>query len=1015
MNVAASALRHSRAAALVAAALVVAGGIAAFSLPSSIYPPLQFPRIVIIAKSGTLPPQSMMLTVTRPLEQAALEVPGIRRVRSRSIRGACEISAQFESSTDMVVALQQLQNRVAEIRGELPADTELQVERMTPAVFPVFILALTGSLPTPELNDYALYVMRPALARVPGAGAIEVLASDTREIEVVLDPLKLNAAGLTVTDVSGKLKTQNRLLPVGRFAESGQQHLALASGLWTGADQIAQAPIIVKEGATIRVADLGTVSPGAPDRTLLVTGNGRDAVSLSISQQIGANILDLKAGIEQTLTDLSHTLPAGLRVTKVYDLAEFVSSAIANVRDAILIGGVLAIVVLIVFLRDFRLTLIAAVTLPMAVIPTFVFLRIFGGSINQMSMGGLAVAIGLVIDDAVVVVENIHRRAEEGADSVVAAVQQLMAPLTSSTLTTVVVFAPLGLLSGVVGQFFRALSMSLTVAVLLSLFLSVSVVPLLARWALRHQPQQHATPPPAETRLTRFYGRNLDAVVRHPSLAVLSAIVLAVATAGLFYSVGTGFLPPADEGGFVVDYLTPAGSALAETDSQVRALEKVISATPEVAAYSRRTGSELGLFATAQNTGDILVRLKPLNQRSRSAEEIISDLRPKLHEAAPLADIEFVQLLQDMLGDLEGNPTPIDIKIFGDDPEVLASLSEPIEDMLGKITGVVDIVGMQRGNPEVTWNIDAVASARLGLTVEDVSNQLAAAWLGDVATELRLPDRQVPVRVRLPDSYRFNPAKLPDTLIRTGDGKLLPVSAVAHLSRSNGQSELLRENLRSMASITGRLEGRDLGSAVADVRTQLQTMKLPIGYSYEIGGQYESQRQAFRELLTVFGIGVFLVMTVLVIQFRAFVPATLILIAAPLSLGGALLLLFLTGTDLNVSSAMGLILLIGLVVKNGIMLLDFSEHLHEQGEPFETAIAHAGRIRLRPILMTTFCTLFGLLPLALGLGAGAELQKPLALAVIGGLTLSTPVTLLVVPGLYAAIKRRNPTKVGSHS
>jgi multidrug efflux pump subunit AcrB len=381
-------------------------------------------------------------------------------------------------------------------------------------------------------------------------------------------------------------------------------------------------------------------------------------------------------------------------------------------------------------------------------------------------------------------------------------------------------------------------------------------------------------------------------------------------------------------------------------------------------------------------------------------------MRPKLQEAAPLTDIEFVQLLQDMLGDLEGSPRPIDVKIFGDDPEVLASLSEPVEKMLEKINGVVDIVGMQRGNPEVTWNIDAVASARFGLTVEEVSNQLAAAWLGDVATELRLPDRQVPIRVRLPDSFRFDSTKLPNTLIRTRDGKLVPVSAVAQPIRTNGQSELLRENLRSMASVTGRLERRDLGSAVADVRTELHKLKLPVGYSYEIGGQYESQRQAFRELLMVFGIGTFLVLTVLLIQFRAFVPATLILIAAPLSLCGALLLLLVTKTDLNVSSAMGLILLIGLVVKNGIMLLDFSESLHEQGESFEVAIAHAGRIRLRPILMTTFCTLFGLLPLALGLGAGAELQKPLALAVIGGLALSTPVTLLVVPGLYAAIKGR---------
>ncbi len=1005
MNVAATALRHSRAAGLVAVALVVAGAFSAFTLPASIYPPLQFPRIVIIAKSGTLPSQSMMLIVTRPLEQAALEVPGIRRVRSKSIRGATEISAQFEPSTDMVVALQQLQNRVAEIRGDLPADTELQVERLTPSVFPVFMLALTGNVATADLNDYALYVIRPALARVPGTGAIEVQASDTREIEVVLDPVKLNGAGLTVTEVSDKLKSQNLLAPVGRFAESGQQHLSLASGLWTSVDQIASAPIIVKEGATIRVSDLGTVAAGAPDRTLLVTGNGHDAVSLSISQQIGANILDLRAGVEQTLADLVHTLPSGLRITKVYDLGEFVASAIASVRDAILIGGFLAVIVLIVFLRNFRLTFIAAITLPMAVIPTFVFLSVFGGSVNLMSMGGLAVAIGLVIDDAVVVVENIHRRASEGPDKVVDAVQQLMAPLTSSTLTTVVVFAPLGLLSGVAGQFFRALSMTLSVAVLLSLGLSVTIVPLLARWFFRHHADKGETTT-TESRLLRGYGRTLDTTVRHPLLAVVVAILLAAATVGLFYSVGTGFMPKADEGGFVIDVLTPAGSALTETDRQLRLMEDILLKTPEVAAFSRRTGAELGLFATAQNKSDILVRLKPRADRSRTAEEIISDVRPEIHEAAPLADVEFIQLLQDQLGDMEGNPEPIDVKIFGDDPATLAKLAEPVGEMLGKIGGVVDVVGMQKGNPEVTWAIDPVASERLGITVQNVSDQLAGSWLGEVSTQLRLPDRQVPVRVRLPDSFRFDPTKLPNTLLRTGAGKLVPASIVAHPTRSNGQSQLLRENLRSMASVTGRLQGRDLGSAVADIRAALQKLPLPVGYSYEIGGQYESQRQAFRELLMVFGLGAFLVFTVLVIQFRAFVPAILILIAAPLSLCGALLLLLITGTDLNVSSAMGLILLVGLVVKNGIMLLDFSETLHEQGESFEAAIAHAGRIRLRPILMTTFCTLFGLLPLALGLGAGAELQKPLALAVIGGLALSTPVTLLVVPGLYAAIKRR---------
>jgi CzcA family heavy metal efflux pump len=1002
VNAAALALRHSRAAALLAGALVIGGALAAFSLPSGIYPPLEFPRIVIVAHSGTLPPQSMSLIVTRPIEQVIMAVPGVRRVRSKSIRGASEISAQFDPSTDMVTALQMVQNRVAEINGDLPAGTELQIERMTPAIFPVFIMSLTGSLPTPDLYDYANFVVKPEIARVPGAGTIEVQASDTREIEVVLDPARLMAARLTVVDVSDALAKQNTILPVGRFAESGQQHLTLASGLWKNASDIANAPVKVTNGSTIRVSDLGTVTPGSPDRTLLITGNGRDAVSMSISQQIGANILDLKAGLDGALASLAKTLPAGIRMNRVYDLAQFVEESIVSVRDAILIGGFLAIVVLLVFLRDWRLTMIAAVTLPMAVIPTFVFMWLFDGTINLMSMGGLAVAIGLVIDDAVVVVENIHRRAGEGGSSVVDAVSELMAPLVSSTLTTVVVFAPLGLLSGVPGQFFRALSMSLSVAVLVSLALSISIVPLMARWAARH----HKPSAESHGRVERFYERLLAVMVGSPIAAVVVAVLLAALTVGLFYQVGTGFFPAADEGGFVLDYITPAGSALTETDRQVRKIEKIIADTPEVAAYSRRTGSELGLFATAQNSGDILVRLKPRSERSRSSDEIITDVREKVNEAAPLVEIEFVQLLQDMLGDLEGNSEPIEVKVFGDDPVRLAELAGPVEEMMNKVMGVVDVVGPQEGNPEVTWNVDPVAAGRYGLTVADVSDQLAGNWLGEVATDLRLPDRTVPVRVRLPDSFRFNPSNLAQTLLRTPDGKPIPVSEVASMERANGQGELIRENLRPMAVVSGRLEGRDLGSAVAEIQSNLNNLKLPIGYTYEIGGQYQAQAQAFRELLMVFALAVVLVFTILVIQFRAWLPAILILLAAPLSLGGALLLLLLTGTDLNISSAMGIILLVGLVVKNGIMLLDFSEKLHEKGEPFDTAIAHAGRIRLRPILMTTFCTLFGLLPLALGLGAGAELQKPLALAVIGGLALSTPVTLLAVPGLYAAIKGR---------
>jgi multidrug efflux pump subunit AcrB len=748
------------------------------------------------------------------------------------------------------------------------------------------------------------------------------------------------------------------------------------------------------------------VQTGAPDRTTLISGDGRVAANISISQQIGANILDVRAGIESALTELARALPAGLRISKTYDLAEFVATAIANVRDAIIVGGFLAVIVLLLFLRDWRLTLVASVTLPLTVITTFLVMKWLGQTINVMSMGGMAVAIGLVIDDAVVMVENIYRHLDSGesaSQAVQFALRELFAPVVGSTLTTVVVFVPLGMLSGVVGQFFRALSITLSAAVLISLVQALTLIPLLARAAA----QRREAPVRSEHhagRLERAYLEGLGATMRRPTLGILAAIVLAVAGGALFMALGTGFLPEADEGGFVIDYRSPAGTALEETNRILQKVEGILQQTPEIAAFTRRTGSELGLFATQQTKGDILVRLKPRSQR-RSADEVITDLRDKLTEAAPQLEIEFIQLLQDMLGDLEGAPTPIEVKVFGDEAETLASISEDVEKLLEGVKGVVDIVGVQRGNPETTWDIDKVSAGRLGLTIAQVSEQLSDAWLGDVRTELRLADRTIPVRVRYPDAYRLDPAQMAATPVRSSDGKTVPLGTLAQATTTEGEIILQRENLRQMALVTGRLEGRDLGSAVDEIQTKLRGLKLPVGFTTEVGGQYASQRQSFRELLTVFAIAVALVFTILVIQFGRFLPALLIILAAPLSLAGAFALLLLTGTVLNVSSAMGLILLVGLVVKNGIVLLDYAHRLNAEGHPFTEALEIAGLVRLRPILMTTLCTLFGLLPLALGFGAGAELQRPLALAVIGGLTLSTFVTLFLVPLAYRALRR----------
>ncbi len=996
---------QGRAVLLITLLLAGAGAVVLPSLPSDIYPPLQFPRLIVIAHTGSLPARTMMTSVTRPLEQAAMEVPGIRRVRSRTFRGATEISAQFDPRTDMAGALQQLQNRVAEVRQELPAETELTVERLTVSAFPMLSLNLTGGLPTPDLRDYAFFVIRPALARVPGVGRVEVDATDTREIEVAADPDRLLAANLTIDDVVNALRAANRLAPVGRYAAGGLEHLVLASALWGSAAEIGRTPVAVRNGATVRVADVAQVFPGSPDRTSLITGNGRDAAVINVSQQPGASILAVKDGVEGTLRELTHTLPSGLRLSKVYDLAEFVATAIANVRDAILIGGALAVLVLLAFLRDWRVTLIASITLPLTVLATFLFMRLFGESINLMSMGGLAVAIGLVIDDAVVMVENIHRRlrAGRGEKAIEEATAELIAPVVGSTLTTVVVLTPLGFLSGVVGQFFRALSLTLSVSVLISLVLSLTLIPLLSHFAYRHGEHGQGTGP---GRLERGYARALAASVRRPWAAVAAALGLAVVGYLLYLGMPSGFLPPMDEGGFVIDYLTPPGTALAETDRLLRKVEAQIAKTPEVAAFSRRTGAELGLFATQPNKGDILVRLKPRSERRRSAEEVIADLRPKLSEAAPGVDLEFVQLLQDMIGDLEGAAEPLEVKIFGDDTSTLSRLAEQVQNKMEGVKGVVDLVGPQRGAPELTWRIDLEAAGRAGLTAEQIQDQLAVAWAGETATHLQVGDRAIPVRVRYPDRDRFDPARLARLTLKAPDGRLVPLSSVARPVVSTGDGELTRENLRQVALVTARLEGRDLGTAAAEIQKRLRGLKLPVGYSVEVGGQYQSQRQAFRELMLVFATAAALVLLVLVIEFRRVTPSIILLLAAPLSFGGAFLLLRLAGSELDVSSAMGLILLVGLVVKNGIVMIDYAHRLHAEGQPFPEAVAHAAQVRLRPILMTTLCTLFGLLPLALGLGAGAELQKPLALAVIGGLGLSTLVTLFAVPSAYVALRRR---------
>ena len=1010
MNVARFAIRNSRAIVLGVILLTGAGIYSMTTLPSNIYPEVEFPRIVMVAHAGDLAPRMMQLAVTRPLEEAARTVLGVRRVRSKTIRGATEISVLFNPNADMPYALQLMQGKADEVKAELPSDTQLQVERMTPSLFPIFQVNVTGALPAPDIRDIAEFQLRPLISRVPGVANVEVLASDEREISVIVDPERLNASHLSLQEVSDALKAANQVTSVGRLPKDYLQYLVLSTGEFTSLDDVRGVVVAFRQDTPVHVGDVAEVREGVVDRTILISANGKPGAVISVARQIKGNINAVTNGVIEALRGYAKSLPAALRLDIVYDLAAFVTSAVASVRDAIIIGGLLAVLVLIAFLRDWRATAIAATTLPLTIIGTFFILHLAGGTINLMSLGGLAIAIGLVIDDAIVIIENIHRHRALGESAVAASesgTQELLAAVVGSTLTTVVVFVPLGMLQGVVGQFFAALSLTLAGAVLLSLVYALLFIPNAAAYVLSGHREHSA----GLIWLSDRYSRLLRRVLHHPRIVI--AVTLLVAAAGVlfYFRLETGFLPEMDEGGFVIDYWTPEGTSLPETDHMVGGIEGILKQTPDVSSFVRRTGAEMGLFATAQNTGDFVVRLKDRSQRARTADEIIADLRGQFEEKLPGMTIEFVQLLQDMLGDLEGTAEPIEVKLFGDDINTLSELAERVEAGMQKIPGVVDVVKPQRGNPELDVHVQPTRAAKAGLTTDQISSQLATGLLGQVATAFRRSDRLVDIRVRYPDRDRFNPEWLRQFPLVTPGGGIVPLSATADLATAEGASELNREDLRQMVPVTARLEGRDMGSGVRDVRAMMDGMRLPVGYFYVIGGLYESQQESFHSMLLVLSVALLLVFGVLVAQFRRYSSALIILSAAPLSLVGAFGLLIITGTPLNVSSFMGLILLIGLIVKNGIILLDYADRLREQeADPIE-ALVRAGRIRLRPILMTTLCTLFGLLPLALGLGAGAEMQKPLAVAVIGGLSVSTVITLVFVPTLILLVGKRRPAPV----
>lgn len=997
--------RQQRLVYLLVALLSVAGIWMALRLPSAIYPELQFSRITIVAQGSTLGARQVVFSITRPIEEAVSIVPGVTRVRSHSIRGAGEISITFAPGTNMDQALQLVRARVNQVQSALPPNLSIEVEQLTPSLFPIVSYNVEGGEPA-TLYDLARYEIKPLISRVPGVGRVDVQGSDVRELEVIADPARLASQGMTYADLADAIRRAITVQAVGRVAQDYRQYLIVT-------DQEAHAPgdigaVVVRGG--LRVRDVATVQVGTEDHVRIIAGDGKPAALINVTRQVGGNTLALADSVARIMATVAPSLPPGVHLKPVYDQAELVREAVRSVRDAMLIGAALAVIVLLLFLRHGRITAISAASIPLTLAITVFVMSMIGQTFNLMTLGAMAIAIGLVIDDAVVITENIARHlrlTDDRLHAIRAAVQELIWPVTTSTLTTVVVFLPLGLLQGVVGQFFAALATTLTVAVLVSLVLALTIIPLLA--------EQFVTTHEVEGRhsvldeLGTHYERALASVLHHTRRIGAVALGLVLVGIVLMRLVGTGFLPEMDEGAFVLDYFTPGGTALAETDREVGIAERILAETPEIEATSRRTGAELGLFATSQNTGDVVARLVPRNKRSRDIFAVMDDVRDGVNTAVPRLHIEFVQILSDVINDLAGAAKPVEIKLFGERLDSLEAYAQSLAPDLEGIQGLEDLFnGVVEPSPELMMRINQAEADRIGMTPEDVGSTVSAALLGTEAGEIRTEDRPVGVRVRAPDSVRYNPLRLralPVVANGTGRGPVTPLGSLASFTPTQSRISLERENQQQMIALTADVSGRSLGGVMTEVRRVLRAHPAPTGVRVVLGGQYESQQEAFRALLLVLALAAISVCAVMVVQFESFVEPLIVLLVAPVSFVGALALLLVTGTALNVASFMGLILLVGLIVKNGIILLDFTRlRMREEGVPLEVAIREAARVRLRPILMTTLCTLFGLLPLALGIGAGSELQRPLALAVIGGLILSTPITLFAVPTLLVAIR-----------
>ena len=1061
MNLGRAISNQKRAVLLVIALLSVGGLIALARIPRALFPQTDFPRIIIVAQNGVAPAQQTLVSVTKPIEEAMSGIPGIARIKSTTARGSSEIDLFFDWKNDIVQTLQIVQARLSQLATTLPPGASIErSDRLTFAVFPIIGYSITSAKRDPgTLRNLAEVTLRPPLARMDGVASVQVLGGQLREYHILVDRARLEARGVSLEQVSDAVKNANVIDSPGLINENHQLELALVSGQATSIDDLAAIVVATINNVPVKVGDVATVTPGLEPRFTIVTADGRQAVLLNILRQPTANIISVADGVKTELARLKKQLPSDVDVRPYYDQSLLVSSSVGSVRDAILIGLLLSVAILYGFLRNWGTTFVATLVIPVTVLVTFVVMWMVGLSFDLMTLGGVAAAIGLVIDDAIVVVENIYThmtRGESRAQAVHNAISEISGPIIGSTITPVVVFLQLALLTGITGVFFRSLALTMSVALLTSLFLALTFTPVLAEQFIRvrsrsgsrglevsgsrgedddehpetAQPRDRETqvsesradlesdPPetaqprdpetaeegPILTRLMDWYEWLLAHALARRGMVLIVIGVVAVLTFVIYKGLGSEFLPEFEEHGFILDYVAPPGASLDETDRMLQHVERMLKEMPEVDGYSRRTGAQLGLAGvTESNRGDFAVKLKD----SASTDAVTSELRHKIESSEPALRVEFPGILSDLIGDLVSAPQPIEIRVFSEDAAALRHTAEAIAASISKVSGVVDVFnGIVVSGPAVVFQIDPQRAALYGVTAAEVNEAMTTALGGDVVSSVIEHGRATGVRVLL-GGPRPQLADLRALPIRApSSNSYVRIDQIATINYDPGQTEIGREGLRQAVSVTARLEGRDLGSAIQDIQARLgKELHLPTGTTIEYGGLYQEQQASFRELLVALGLAIALVFLVLVVEFRSFAHPAAIVAGAVLALSGSLIALLVTHTTLNVVSMMGLIMIVGIVSKNGILMLDTVEDHLRSGEDLTTALRRSGRRRFRPVLMTSLAAMLGMLPLALALGSGSELLQPLAICVIGGLLFALMLSLVVTPTIYAMIRR----------